>query len=307
MHILPGRRVSLRKVYDMAHKAHNENDFLPRSLNGPILRSGLASVGILLAVAACGSNGNSYSSSEACLAECTASIRIQVKQEDGLMNSPYPVALRPQFLEKTKGPIAIASAEGFNATSKDPQSKPSSSQIPLYAFFGAVLGATIGALTTWWTTRINLQTSRKISLLDIRREEYFKAMEIVHRMEKALKEMASATEGREEPGILASKSRKKEAKDRDQRSADAVVRLYEAYEELRSEVYRLMAVGSVQVSLGLQTLSDNLLNYLRDAFERPDGMFIAADFNQAMNQYAQDMEAFIREVRQDLNVDESVK
>lgn len=107
----------------------------------------------------------------------------------------------------------------------------------ILALLGTLIGASVGAFTTWWTTKTSLKSSRKTSLLELRREEYFSAFEIVYRMERALLDMAASLSGRRQPGILASRARKKEADASDRAAAAAIEELHNASKELDLEVY----------------------------------------------------------------------
>ncbi|WP_026460453.1 hypothetical protein [Schaalia suimastitidis] len=176
----------------------------------------------------------------------------------------------------------------------------------ILTLLGTLLGATVGAYTTWRTTRTGLRETRRDSLLGLRREEYFSAIGIVHRMERALLAMGSSLSGRENPNLFASRQRRKEAKERDEGAANALQSLFEANDELKLEVYRLAAIGSADVRQKLESISECVDEYLRTEFERGDNRFIAQNFNAAMAEYSLRLDAFVTSIRSDLRVDESI-
>ncbi|MEZ7898154.1 MAG: hypothetical protein QMB98_05010 [Flaviflexus sp.] len=174
----------------------------------------------------------------------------------------------------------------------------------ILALLGTLIGASVGAFTTWWTTKTSLKSSRKTSLLELRREEYFSAIEIVYRMERALLDMAASLSGRRQPGILASRARKKEADASDRAAAAAIEELHNASKELDLEVYRLGAVGSKRVQSQLKGISATVFDYMESSFG--DGRFVASRFQEALERYQSLAAEFVEAIRVDLEVDLSL-
>lgn len=172
------------------------------------------------------------------------------------------------------------------------------------ALVGTLIGATVGAITTWNTTRITLRQSRKSSLLDLRRQEYFVAISIVYRMERALVDMAGSLSGREQPGLSSFLAKRREANESDRAAADALMTLFDANRELAEEVYRLGAIGSKEVRDRIQGISLTVSEYIDTSFD--DGKFIAQHFNDMMEEFSVQTEDFISAIRLDLEIESSI-
>lgn len=177
---------------------------------------------------------------------------------------------------------------------------------PILTLLGTLLGATVGAYTTWRTTKTTLVSTRRDTLLQLRREEYFNAIEIVHRMQRALQDMGAALSGREQPGIFASRSQRRAADESDQEAASAIGRLIEASNDLQLEVYRLASIGNTEVRERLESLSEGVISYMHRGFSMQDRRFIGKEYKEAMEAYDYGTQLFLAAIRADLQVDESL-
>lgn len=174
---------------------------------------------------------------------------------------------------------------------------------PLLTLLGTLVGATIGAFTTWRTTHSALIANQRDSLLQLRREEYFNAIGLVYQMKQALQDVGAAISGRQKPGSNATDEEKLVADKQDESATAALWRLFEASNSLQLEVYRLVAVGSHEVRNQLENLFHNVDHYLMQQFSHEDHRFIGKAHMAAMEKYEADTQVFLMATRQDLQID----
>lgn len=176
--------------------------------------------------------------------------------------------------------------------------------VPLLTLGGTLLGASIGSFVTWRTTRTALLSARRDYLLDLRREEYFIAIGIVHQMEVSLTNMGDAISGRQDPSLFSSPRAKRTADEKDQQAAEAIGNLMDSREELKLEVYRLQAIGAVEVRRCINDVSNVIDEYFDELVARNDRRFIGQEFVDTMGEFSSRQDLFLAAIRRDLKVDQ---
>ncbi len=173
---------------------------------------------------------------------------------------------------------------------------------PIITFIATILGAAIGALTSWLTTRSTVKASRQDELREIRRTEYFSAIEIAFCISQAFREFAENSSGRKEPGDDATSTERTEAQRRDITSANAVAQLFDAMNKLKLEAYRMKTIGDPSVTSCLYQLSQDVDDYLQ-VIKGDMPRFISAHYQSFFDIYQKDMDAFLTSIRIDLRFD----
>lgn len=173
---------------------------------------------------------------------------------------------------------------------------------PIITFIATILGAAIGALTSWLTTRSTVKASRQDEIREIRRTEYFNAIEIAFRISQAFRDAAINTGRRNEPGEDATPAERTDAQERDTASANAIERLFDAMDKLKLEAYRMKTIGDPSVTSCLYRLSQDVDDYLQ-VIKGDMPRFISAHYQSFLDIYHEDMNAFLTSIRDDLYID----
>lgn len=166
---------------------------------------------------------------------------------------------------------------------------------------GVIAGGVMAGVFNLWSAHRSHLYSRKRDLADLRRSEYFSAIDSAHRVRQSLERFGTAMSGRWQPDDDDESEEAQEMRDRDQESADSISALSEAIDGLRNTTLKLRAVGSEGVVSAIEALDGGVGDYFAASFE--DGVFKAARYNQFFQSFEEGAATLLVSIRTDLEID----
>ena len=166
-------------------------------------------------------------------------------------------------------------------------------------------GTILGALITVWMQYVNNRAKQRSLVEEHRIQEYLSALDYACDAADALTAFGRALSGRSEPDDDAPGEEIEDSKRRDREASEALESSLNALRLLSRQSYRISAIGSKDIKDSASAVIESVDGYFRAALARAqeDGMFIAKDFNQAMNDAQEKIKGLTITIRSDLGID----
>jgi hypothetical protein len=161
-------------------------------------------------------------------------------------------------------------------------------------------GVMAGAFGLWAEYRSHVNT-RGRAIAELRRAEYFSAIDSVHRVRQCLERFRAAMSGRWQPETDDTSQEAQEMRARDQEGADSFDALTTAIDGLRSTTYKVRAVGSENVVTAIEALDLSVGEYFFSILDEHG--FVAARFDEFFEGFKNGTSALLRIMRSDLEID----
>jgi hypothetical protein len=163
---------------------------------------------------------------------------------------------------------------------------------------GGILAGAFGLIAE----RRSHMNARSREVAQLRRVEYFSAIDSVHRLRRALEQFRAALSGRWQPDDDDRSAEAEQMRERDKAGAVSFNRLDAAIDELRNTTLKVRAVGSERVSSAMDALDRTVGAYFMEAFaEIPT--FKADRFRVFFDSYTEQSTALVGLMRRDLEID----
>lgn len=167
---------------------------------------------------------------------------------------------------------------------------------------GVIAGGVLAGVFNLAIARRNHLNTRAREVAEVRRAQYFSAIDSVHRTQRALEHFRAALSGRWQPNDDDHSPEAEEMRERDRAAAASFGELDAAIDELRNSTLKVRAVGSEAVSAAMSTLDETVGGYFKASFE--DGPVFKADrFNVFFEMYHERSTKLIMSMRVDLEID----
>ncbi|WP_146238537.1 hypothetical protein [Curtobacterium sp. MCPF17_003] len=166
---------------------------------------------------------------------------------------------------------------------------------------GALIVALIGAASIQVANWIQHNRERRAKLLEVRREQYFAAIEAADNLRVAVRQYGGHNSGRIDPATAATPEEAAEMVERDELAAAAVDSLADEYRNLNRLATLVEAVGSFGVSQAIREMIERVEAYMEA--EANASLFVARDHMSFRAQYDDLFDAFTLAVRADLEID----
>lgn len=169
-----------------------------------------------------------------------------------------------------------------------------------FSLIGAVIGATIAALSQYLSGRQN----RKNIILEIQIDEYFKTLSLSTKLKELIIKFGNASSGRMEPTEDSSDEEKEIATRKDNEAAEAVDNLFKTSELLKNQTYRIAALGERKVRKKADLVNERIDEYIEWFANQvaSNGVFVWDDHSKLTMELESSIEPLSSSIRKSLGI-----
>ncbi|MGV4324847.1 hypothetical protein [Trueperella pyogenes] len=170
------------------------------------------------------------------------------------------------------------------------------------SLLGTIIGGLIASLASWLTTRSQVKSQYKIQILETRRKEYFKILEMLYSISRNFRDIGLSLSGRQNPGPESTEQEIEYAEATDLAAAQCITDIIELNENIREKLLIIRSLGSSHIADEIESITQIIDHYFYSQAMRDDSRFIASEFETTQEKFIHRLTNFTHILHQDLNL-----